>query len=349
MIKNARIVGHNVNPSDYHRQEVGRGQKDFFISPSALKEFGRCPSRWLAGYNPPDSDAKAWGNLLDTRLLTPQLFEQQYAITPATYTEEVLRCPTCGSISDAASCRKCKANREPFQETKDWSPNTSYCRDWRQQQQVAGREVVSLDSISDCDAAIERLRADETIASYLDASQRQAMVVATWEDESGVAVPVRCLIDLVPHPDSEFRRSLGDLKTSRTAAAIPFSRHVYEYGYHIQAAFDLDLYVAATGEDRGDWCLLVQESFAPWQTGKRLLSQDFIELGRVEYRRLLRLYARCLKSGVWPGYDDNDEAIQGWTLCAPDPWMAQRAMFAPKFQAEKTELANTEENDDLIP
>jgi len=29
---------------------------------------------------------------------------------------------------------------------------------------------------------------------------------------------------------------------------------------------------------------------------------------------------------AWPGYDDNDDAAQGWSIVAPEPWMQYEAL-----------------------
>lgn len=318
---NSKLIGSQVDATEYHGQKIPRGMHAYPMSPSALKEFGRCPNRWLHGYQSPESEAKDWGSLLDCLVLTPSLFESRYIIEPATYVNEK-------------------------GETKKWSNNAKVCKDWHDQQ--AGKEVAKAGDIESVKAARERLTSDDVIKAFLDASNKQVMVEAQWQDEAtGLTIPVRCLMDLVPRADTEFAKCVGDLKSSFTAALTPFARNVHKLGYHLQAAFDIDMLVAATGEDRNTWCFIVQESFPPWQPGKRILSQDFLELGRVEYKRLLRLYCQCLKTGFWPGYDDHDEAVQSWSVVAPDPWMGSETLFAPKF--EQTETETTEENCDTMP
>lgn len=316
---NANIKGCEINPDQYHNQPARRGAKDFAMSPSALKEFARCPQRWMRGYNPPDSDAMQWGSLIDCLALTPDQFDSRYVIQPDTYTNE-----------DG--------------EVKPWKNNAHVCKQWRAEQ--AGMEIITKKSRLEAIEVVKALTADEIIASFMACSTKQMLVEAQWQDESGITIPVRCLLDLVPSPNSEFAKCLGDLKTLSTAALGPFQRKCFEFGWHVQAAFDTDLFVAATGEDRNTWCFVVQESYPPYQTGKRILSQDFLELGRSTYRRQLALYCRCLKTGVWPGYDDTDEAIQGWSLVNPDPWMESKSLFEPKL--EVSEEPETEP-EDIIP
>lgn len=305
MIKNAKVAGSGVNSEEYHAQTEPRGSEKFAMSPSTIKTFAHCPSRWRDGYESPDSKAKANGNLFDCLLLTPEKFKLRYAIKPATYYDE-------------------KSG-----EDKPWNANSKVCKEWLADH--ADFEDVSQKEVDETHKAIERLRRDEVISKFLDASDKQVMVTAEWHDQgTGLVIPIRCLMDLVPRVGTEFEKSLGDIKTTRSAGLRKFQRDVYNLGYHIQAAFDIDLFVAATKEDRINWCFILQENYAPYQSGKRLLGQDFIELGRAEYARALTSYCACLKRNYWPDYDDNDEAIQGWSLIVPDPWMASEGQFAPQ-------------------
>jgi len=320
--QNAKVVGKDVDPRSYHDQGIARGEAAFPVSPSMLKEFARCPARWIDGYQPPETQAKDWGNLLDTLLLTPKLFSKRYAIQPAEYKSEK-------------------------GEVRPWNNNANVCKEWREDQ--IGKEIISAKEYGSAKTAVERLGSDEIIHSFLEDSDSQVLVEGQWKDEkTGLVIPVRCLMDLVPRLDTEFAKCLGDLKSTRTAALMPFQRFCFEIGYHVQAAFDTDLYVAATGEDRVTWCFIIQESYPPWQTGKRMLSQDFLDLGRADYKQWLSNYCWCLKNSHWPDYDETDEAIQGWSLVAPEPWMATRGQFAPKFVME-TEPETEQETEDVVP
>jgi hypothetical protein len=159
------------------------------------------------------------------------------------------------------------------------------------------------------------------------------------------------LIDFRPRVDTEFAHCLGDLKRTRSAALMPWQRDCFNMGYHVQAAFYQDLYAAATGEDRNTWCFVLSESLRPFQPGKRILSQDFYAIGKAEYVRLMENYCLCLKHQKWPDYDDTDEAVQTWSVVNPDPWMATKAQFAPKFIFGEGEVVSASESDpdDIIP
>lgn len=297
------------------------------MSPSSLKIFAECPARWKAGYAPPDSDAKDWGNLLDTLVLTPKQFDSKFAVKPLTY-------------------KSSGAKKSDLIEDKPFNANSTWCQEWIAAQ--GGKTIISTKELIEAGAALKRLRADTTIAAFLDASDCQVQVKGEWHDKAtGMIVPVQCLIDCAPRKDSEFQKSLGDLKSTRNAGQRPFARWCFTAGYHIQAAFDLALYQAAVnpknspdGEERMQWIFLVQENYAPYEVGRRMLSHEFIEIGAATYRHALARYARCVQSGEWPGYDQAEE----FSLVAPEPWMEFEAL-SEKLEADQTEAS--EIGDDL--
>jgi hypothetical protein len=246
-------------------------------------------------------------------MLTPHQFTSRYAIQPLEYVNE-----------DG--------------DKKKWNNNAHTCRDWKTLRTAEGKEVVTTTDVKACEAAVNRLRADDILNAFLTASDCQVWVEGDWQDEAtGLSVPCKCLIDCVPRLDTEFAKALGDLKTTRNGSLLVFQRWCFSAGYHVQAAFDTDLYVAATQEDRPSWCWLVQENFEPWEPARRLCSQDLLTLGRATYQRLLANYCQCLKNGRWPDYDATDEAVQGWSIVEAEPFLAEREAFAPHFQFEEEE------------
>lgn len=338
MIENAKLISTGADSDAYHHQAAERGSPEFIMSSGSLRTFGECPSRWRAGYEAPDSEAKRWGSLLDCIWLTPQHFAAKYVLRPDKYRTTGMKCPDCGSVTDSKSCKACGTPRIKVDIEKDWNGNADECRAWSEEQEKAGRLVLQADLNQAAQIAVQRLNSDSTIAAYRADSQTQLWLTAEWHDaETGLIIPLRALIDLAPDKASEFGDTLADLKSTRNAACLPWARWVYRAGYHLQAALYLDIFNAATGEQRTTWCHIVQENYEPWQTAKRMLSQDFLTLGRQTYRSLLALYAKCLKRDEWPDYDSTDEAIQGWTLVAPAPFMAEEGQFGPRFEFEDDE------------
>jgi len=321
---NARITGIGINPTDYHATHGQRGDAKFSMSPSTLRSFAQCPARWMSGYDSPDSESKEWGRLIDCLVLTPGEFSNRYAVQPALYPDE-------------------KLNHKP------WNNNATVCRKWRKEQEP--REIITAIEHANARVATEKIRADEILCAFVDQSDKQVWVSGEWKCADGMIVPVQCLIDLVPRLDSEFAKCLADLKTTRNASPRAWQRWSSLANYHVQAAFDLDLYCAATGEDRNTWCFVVQENFTPWQTGRRMLTPSKLDIGRKLYQLWLDRYCRCLSSGIWTGYDDHPEAVQGWTMDDAMPGDEYDVMSAmmEAAQASAQELPEAQDEEGLTP
>lgn len=347
----AKIAGVGVDPDGYHEFNGNRGTPEFVVSPSSLKIFFECPSRFLAGYVPPDSKAKKWGSIRDCQELTPELFRHKYAVQPETYKDTVMKCPRCGSITDSAKCRKCGVDREPIVITKPWNANADHCDEWQSQHE--GQEILSAKTYGEAIAAHERFAADERIADFFAKSKKQVQVTALWADEkTGLEIPCQCLIDLAGDPGTEWQDCLGDMKTTRCAKWIAFREFAVQMMYDMQGAFDLDMYNAATGEQRTTWVFAIQENFHPWECGREMLGQSFINLGRLSYQAILAKYAQCLKTGVWDGYDDGAKETDRWTIIEPTARHQESrmmALYGEVVEPDQAEPEPEEESEDVIP
>jgi hypothetical protein len=282
-------------------QTKKRGEVGFVMSRGELMDFVECPSRWIRGYKSPGTEPQEWGSLMDALLLSPESFQERFSICPETYPD--------------------RKTGEP----KPWNFNATFCQEWRDKQD--GRQIVKPDDHNEANIACKSLLNSGVIARLIQSSDHQVYVTGTYQDsETGVSVPLRALIDIVPPSDhSEFGKSLADFKTCNTAEPRAWSKKVYQCAYDAQAALYLDLYNSASADSpRIDWFHVLQESFPPWQTGRRILSEEYINLGRHRYLSALTLYCQCLKENRWPDYDVQQPGrivLNGWTLTDPEPWM----------------------------
>lgn len=300
----AMIQGVGVNPEEYHKNGE-RCTQSYAMSSSSLKLFSLCPSKYRAGIADSESESKAFGSLVDCLALTANQLHTRFAVQPETYENDK-------------------------KEVKPWSNNSNTCKKWKAEN--SSRCIITEDALREAALAVHRLNEDERIRSFITNSDTQVAVSGMYHDENtGLSIPVRCLIDLVPKSESEYGACIADLKTTRSAVISDWTRDVFKFGYHIQAAFNLDLYNAATGDERDTFCHIVQENTPPYEPGKRMLDQEFIEMGRLEYQAALSNYCKCLKFGSWPSYDDTDESSQGWTNIRPEPFMAMKSQFDPKY------------------
>ncbi len=322
VLTGGRVVGPITDPSVYRKQDCKRGEPEMVMGRGQLMEFKHCPKRWLDGYEGEATKSTEWGDLMDCLMITPDQFKNRYAVQPATYMHNVMECPVCHSKTDSATCKKCKVQRLPKMVSKDWNSNSEYCSEWESSQ--TGKTIVKHKLFQPACDAVKVLQGDEEIKSLVECSQRQVMATASYSDEeTGIIVPLKILVDLLPDKDSEWGNSIIDLKTVDCAAMRVWRGKMFKWNYDAQAALYLDVWEKCTGEDRQDFRHIVQESFSPYQTQLRLTSAEFLEIGRDKYMKALRLYCQCLKTNVWPGYDSDCREINGWQLTEPEPWMVQ--------------------------
>jgi hypothetical protein len=115
------------------------------------------------------------------------------------------------------------------------------------------------------------------------------------------------------------------------------------------------IYRAATNDNigRSTFCFIVQENYAPYQTGLRVLSQQLTQEGQMASERLLAKYCKCLKTSKWAGYDvgPNTTADGLWSVIEMEPWMEFNALSESMEdnQAELLGDAVPEDSNDVIP
>jgi len=109
---------------------------------------------------------------------------------------------------------------------------------------------------------------------------------------------------------------ITDLKTTQSSNPFWFSKDIYKYKYHTQAAFYIDGMMIATKEPEWAFAFFCVEKVEPFVNSAFQLGEKSIEAGRVMYRKALDKYADCLKTGQWPPYQEEITMIEipAWEL-----------------------------------
>jgi hypothetical protein len=100
-----------------------------------------------------------------------------------------------------------------------------------------------------------------------------------------------------------------DLKTCNDASPKEFAKQIYNFGYHIQAAWYLDTCKMA-GLDTDGFIFIAVEKEPPYAIGLYELGSDSLEAGRSAYQSALDKLERSKISGEWPGYSEYLETIE---------------------------------------
>lgn len=125
---------------------------------------------------------------------------------------------------------------------------------------------------------------------------------AVWTDpETGLLCKARF---------DDIRRStcVVDLKTTTDASPNAFSRSIFNYGYHLQAAH----YMAgalALGIEVNHFVIIAVEKDPPYALKVYRIQDDAFWAGEEDRQRLMIEYKRCVKTGQWPSYPVEPEDI----------------------------------------
>lgn len=99
-----------------------------------------------------------------------------------------------------------------------------------------------------------------------------------------------------------------DVKTAASAQPWDFQTSTAKIGYHCQAAWYLDGLIAHGVEDPA-FLFIVVEKVPPYPVSVVHLDDEAIAEGRRLNRQAIDTYARCLETGIWPGYSEDIVSI----------------------------------------
>lgn len=326
LIQNCRIVGTNVPVEQYLAFRGEKGDPGFVMSRSELKRFAVCPSKWRRHSDRPESKSLRWGTLLDYRVSGE--LDRKTIQPPATYINS-------------------KKQEEP------WTLKSPTCRKWVEEKEQQGLLVCNKAELQELEIAYLRFQQDPELAGLLNRCVKQVMIVAEWKDvTTGLVIPVKALLDLVPPVnDPLIPKSIGDLKTAKSAEPRRWRRAVFEEGYDLQAWEYLTLYSLATGEERNTFFHVIQENTPPYEPAKRILSEEFLRRGEAHWKSAMELYCQCLKRNQWPSWDDGSGEMKyhGFSFVHPEPWMMEPGAAFDFESDQSDEGADDDSDGEIVP
>lgn len=159
------------------------------------------------------------------------------------------------------------------------------------------REVVDASQMAAAVAQANAVRALPDVAALLADGYPESS--AFWLDDNTGEL-CKCRPDWVsPAGDGVI---LVDGKTCQDASPDGFGRAIWNFAYHLQAAWYSDGFTAATGLRVHGFVFAAVESAWPHAAAAYMLGDDVLDAARRENRRLLDRYAECRRTGQWPGY-----------------------------------------------
>lgn len=111
-----------------------------------------------------------------------------------------------------------------------------------------------------------------------------------------------------------------DLKTIREKIR-EHDRIIIKHQYDIQAAWYADVFAIATGEEVRGFVHVLAEKKPPFGIKPKLLSNRWLERGRKQYRKWLKLHKECTENNHWPNYDTTLEVSE------PPDWLVRELEY----------------------
>lgn len=159
---------------------------------------------------------------------------------------------------------------------------------------MAGRTPIPAKDYKSMSSMLNRIWDDPIAAGLLeDASTEQSYF---WRDENGILR--KCRTDLIT-ANSQF---IVDLKTTEDVSKDGFGRTIANLGYHVSAAWYLDVLKGLYGDDApSEYAFIAVQKSRPYDVAVHYLTQRQIHLGRLKYTKYLRTLMTSLETGYWPG------------------------------------------------
>lgn len=172
-----------------------------------------------------------------------------------------------------------------------------------------GKLILTIPEMSRVIGATEALKSHPDASRWIKSSEHQVVIIAEHPD---FHIRMKGLLDMMP--DNKYGW-VGDLKTAEDASPAGFSMNAWRMGYHIQAAYYLDLLKFA-GMPVEEFGFVIVEN-EPYHgitiQGMHCLSAE-VQLGRTQYEAALVKLAQCRAQDIWPAYDAQ------WTKVLYKPW-----------------------------
>ncbi len=165
----------------------------------------------------------------------------------------------------------------------------------------AGKTVLTHDDAVLCTSIAESVRSHPRVAQFLSAGQPE--VSALWLD-SEFQARCRARYDWLT-PDGW----ILDLKTTQDASPAGFAKSCANFRYHVQNAWYLDAYQAASADLPAGFVFVAVEKTPPYAVALYELDGEAADYGRRLARRDLARYATARDLDVWPGYPDEIQPL----------------------------------------
>ncbi len=277
----------DMDIEDYHSQTD-------VLSKSMLSKFADCPARFDYLYNKggeqESSPSLELGKLVHVLALEPELYKDQYALTPDTY------------INDKG-------------EEKGWRNDMRIkpVAEWHES--VGDKAVISKAVLEQAQEMAKAITSDTYANALLDGDGYvEASIFFEYE-----GIKFRCRPD-----DMKNNGLINDLKITRSNKPGLFQRDAWNFGYHLSVALTTIGYEALYGKKPEDYTFICVEQEAPYivqcyntySTFDPMTGLSLYDMGMFELDRLIERYKECKDADHWPAYFEGIQPLgaPGWAV-----------------------------------
>ena len=181
---------------------------------------------------------------------------------------------------------------------------TKEAKSWRDEMEAEGRQVLKQSEFDSAQAQLFAIKSKPEAAALINGAQFQV----AFRHETAFPFASKGLIDILPD-DGE---TIVDLKTCEPGALESkrsLARHIFDWGYYIQAGAYCEGMAIASGIERTQFKFIFVTSKPPFRVAVVSLPFPAISYGADLYRAGAKRFAECLETNKWPSIWDVEVEI----------------------------------------
>lgn len=228
------------------------------------------------------SPALILGRAAHSLILGDEVFSETFTYYP----KDAPRRPTAAQIA-------------AFERTGKWSDAAKEGAEFWEKfdAQAQGRTLLSEEQVEAVLRMAENIQKNPLAMQMLTGVRAEVSMI--WRDEA-TGVWVKSRPDMLPDNGAD----AADLKTFSARGSnlkLAVQRSITDRGYHSQMALAQEGAERVFGVSASEFVLVFVETTIPHEVIPVRLDEESLHIGRIQNRHALDTFARCLKSGEWPG------------------------------------------------
>lgn len=237
------------------------------------------------------------------KLETSKIYHQNTDYKGSTFWKEIAKTTVFHTLSkdqkeskafDLGSAIHC-AMLEPERFSSDFAVSQKFDRRTKEGKAMAeafelanaGKTILDEDQMTVVEGAISSLRGHDLASGMLTGGEAE---YSYYTNDPVTGIGLKC------RPDYFNKGALIDLKTCQDASNDGFVKACVNFGYHIQAAFYLDVFNLANGTDLKEFYFVAVETSKPFAVNTFLMGEAELALGRAQYQKAIKQYAEYLNN-----------------------------------------------------